>query len=83
MKRLPFPWRELIGGLCLVATLLLSRYFPMGFAPAYEAHRTPERQQPAASSAIAAAAASPRAKGARLGEEPIDTSRRADRAGSN
>ena len=58
MKRLPFPWRELLGGACLVATLVVSHYYPQGFAPVYmdEApkKRAPEAQtlqltQPAAS----------------------------------
>lgn len=58
MKPHPFPWRELLGGVCLVLTLFLSHKFPMGFAPSYmdEApkKRAPEAQtlqlnQPAAS----------------------------------
>lgn len=83
--RLPSPWRELLGGLVLLlATLAVSRWFPAGFAPTYAQPSQPVMQAPAGGAAVNASS-QPRAKGAREGGQnlqlPIDTGRRADRAG--
>ena len=86
MKRLPFPWRELIGAVCIVATLILSHFFPWGFAPEPERPiAQPVPQEPTAE-AVAPYMDTPRAKGARPGVQNlqlrIDTSaRRTDRGG--
>lgn len=65
------PWRELIGALVLVLTLVLSHFFPWGFAPPVQAAAQPAQQPTTTESQVQPHVDTPRAKGARDGLQTL------------